>query len=66
MGKKLKYYKLKNRIDEKRLQIKKENNHRKSIHFPFIKLGSVIDFEKNINNLMKMNYDFIINDKYHS
>ncbi len=61
----IKYYKLKNRIDEKRLQIKKENNHRKSIHFPFIKLGSVIDFEKNINNLMKMNYDFIEAQKIH-
>lgn len=60
-----KYLQLKKIISEKKSQVKKNSNHVKSTHNPFIKLGSIIDFEKNIDNLMKMNDDFIEAQKIH-
>ena len=39
--------------------------YKENIYKPFIKLGSVIDFEKNVDNIKKMNYDFIEAKKVH-
>lgn len=60
-----KYQKLKKIISEKKSQVKKNSNHIKSTHNSYIKLGSIIDFEKNIDNLKEMNHNFIEARKIH-
>lgn len=64
-----KILKYKNKKNRKFIKLQKNKKNKTivdtSIHKPFIKLGSVIDFEKNINNLQKMNTDFIAASKIH-
>ncbi len=64
----IKRYRLKKlKKHSKTLKFKKEHNkvYKENIYKPFIKLGSVIDFEKNVDNIKKMNYDFIEAKKVH-